>query len=267
MSRVNQTARARIAWAALVAAASSRRTTTYGQLGAAVGVHHRAVRYVLGPIQDYCLEAKLPPLTILVVNSSGLPGSGFIAHDLDDFEQGLETVWSYDWRAEPNPFDFAADGTSFESLVNLLAQAPEDAEDVYVLVKSRGIKQLMFRDALLKAYSERCAFSGIGYLVVLEACHIVPWSHSTPQQRLDVRNGLLLNSLHHRLFDRGILTITPALEIVFFEPKGSEREHSQLERSLTTSLHGRHMQAPRLTKHRPLAANIEQHNTLLERHP
>jgi putative restriction endonuclease len=31
-----------------------RRTITYADLGARIGVHHRAIRYVLGPIQDYC---------------------------------------------------------------------------------------------------------------------------------------------------------------------------------------------------------------------
>ena len=93
MSRICQTERARQAWAALIKVAASRDTTKYGELGAAIGVHPRAIRYVLGPIQGYCLEVepKLPPLTILMVNSSGRPGSGFIAHDLDDFDHGLET--------------------------------------------------------------------------------------------------------------------------------------------------------------------------------
>ena len=238
----------------------------YRELGAAIGVHHRAIRYVLGPIQDYCREEvpRLPPLTILVVNSSGRPGSGFIADDLDDFEHGLETVWSYDWQSIPNPFDFAADGTSYQSLLNRLTQDPEEAEDVYVRVKSRAVKQLMFRDALLKAYSRQCAFSGVQFPEVLEASHIVPWSCSTPQQRLDVRNGILLNSFHHRLFDKGYLTITPKFEIVYCDRHRTDREHSELEYALTIALHGKLMDVPRLNKHRPLAANIEQHNALLE---
>lgn len=76
MSAVNQTERARLAWQVLIDVSKARRTITYSGLGARIGVHHRAIRYVLGPIQDYCLETRLPPLTILVVNGSGRPGTG-----------------------------------------------------------------------------------------------------------------------------------------------------------------------------------------------
>jgi putative restriction endonuclease len=79
---------------------------------------------------------------------------------------------------------------------------------VYVKVKSRGVQQILFRDAVRKAYGWRCAFVGTEFPDALEACHIVPWAYSTPQQRMDVRNGLLLNPLHHRLFDKAYLTIT-----------------------------------------------------------
>jgi hypothetical protein len=83
---VNQVERASRAWPILTDRAKKRSTITYGELGQALGVHHRAVRYILGVIQDYCLEEKLPPLTILIVNASGKPGSGFIAFDLDKFQ-------------------------------------------------------------------------------------------------------------------------------------------------------------------------------------
>jgi len=42
----------------------------------------------MGVIQDYCLEEKLPPLTILLVNQHGRPGEGFIAWDVDDLDEG-----------------------------------------------------------------------------------------------------------------------------------------------------------------------------------
>lgn len=262
MSQINQTERARLAWMALVQVARTRQTTTYGALGAAIGVHHRAIRYVLGPIQDYCLEARLPPLTILVVNGSGRPGTGFIAHDPNDLENGLESVWNHSWENNQNPFDFAAQGHSYDELVDSLARDPDQAGEVYSLVKSRGIQQIMFRDAVRKAYAYSCAFTGMNFPEALEACHIIPWAHATPQQRMDVRNGLLLNSLHHRLFDKAYLTITPAYKIIYWDPDLKEGHHSEFESMITVALHNQNMNVPRSVRLRPLAEYIELHNQL-----
>lgn len=262
MSDINQAERAFQAWPILTATAKKKETITYLQLGNAIGIHHRAVRFVLGLIQDYCLEEKLPPLTILVVNGSGHPGTGFIAYDLNHFDQGLADVWSTDWKLVENPFDFSLSGNSYENLIKELTTSPDESEAVYVKVKSRGIKQSLFRSALLNAYSHKCAFTSISILDTLEACHIVPWAQSTPQQRLDVRNGLLLNNLHHRLFDSGYITISKDFNIHYFDPKSKEREHTAFERPFTTGLHGKLMSVPRLLKHRPLPEYIERHHQI-----
>lgn len=264
MSGINHSERARLAWQELVLAAKNRTTLTYGALGALIGVHHRAIGYVLSPIQDYCLEARLPPLTILVINSSGLPGTGFIAHDRADLEGGLRAVWQHDWTDERNPFDFAAQGLSFNELVATLATHPDDAEHVYTRVKNRGVAQLLFKAALLKAYATRCAFTGMAFVEVLEGCHVVPWAAATPQQRLDVRNGLLLNAMHHKMLDKGLITITVDGVIQFRDPAQKVRQHSSMEKALTADLHGQMMRQPRLLKHRPLAKNIEQHHAMLD---
>ena len=159
MQKINQTERARLAWEVLIDVARIRGIITYAGLGARIGVHHRAIRYVLGPIQDYCMEAGQPPLTILVVNDSGRPGTGFIAHDPNDLESGLEAVWRFPWATVPNPFDFASEGLSYSSLLNTLTGTPDESESVYVKVKSRGVQQILFRDAVRKAYGWSCAFT------------------------------------------------------------------------------------------------------------
>ena len=251
MPDINQAERALHAWPILTATAKWKKTLTYLQLGNKLGIHHRAVRFVLGPIQDYCIEERLPPLTILVVNGSGHPGSGFIAPDLNHFDEGLNFVWSYDWKSVENPFEFASFDTSYSSLLKDLTSAPHASEEVYIKVKSRGIKQLLFRDALLQVYSRKCAFTGIAIPETLEACHIVPWSQATSQQRMDVRNGLLLNVLHHRLFDRGYITISKDHRIIYYNPKG--KDHSAFEYPFTIGLHEKLMAIPKLLKHRPLA--------------
>ena len=259
---VNQLERAARAWPILTSRAVKRTTITYGELGQAVGVHHRAIRYVLGVIQDYCMEEDLPPLTILIVNASGKPGSGFIAFDLNNFEEGLEKVFDKDWGAMENPFGFSASGDSYESIVKALTHDPSSAQDIYTRVKSRGIKQIIFRDALLKAYSQRCAFTEIKFPEVLEACHIIPWSQASPAERLDVRNGLLLNNFHHKLFDTGHMTLTSDYRIVYHDPLGEKRKYSKFESSLTLELHGKSLYVPHRLALRPDAGFIAKHHEI-----
>lgn len=117
---VNQVEKACRACPILAKRASNRSTITYGKLSQVLGVHHQAVRYVLGMIQDYFLEERLPPLTILIVNASGLPGTGFIAFDLDNFDEGLEKVYGFDWNRVKNPFGFSKPGDSYQSIVTSL---------------------------------------------------------------------------------------------------------------------------------------------------
>ena len=259
---VNQVERAYRAWPILIEQAKNGSTITYGELGQALGVHHRAVRYVLSVIQDYCLEEGLPPLTILIVNASGRPGTGFIAFDLENFYAGLEKVYDFDWRSLENPFGFAASGDSYKSIVTSLTHDPSSAPDIYARVKSRGIKQIIFRDALVKAYASRCAFTEISVLEALEACHIVPWSQASPAERLDVRNGLLLNSFHHKLFDRGYITLTTDHRIIYCDPEAEDRTYSDLEHRLTIELHGKSMHVPHRVVLRPDADCINKHHRI-----
>lgn len=259
---INQEERAYRTWPILTELASRKSTISYGELGKVIGVYHRAIRFILKPIQNYCIEANLPPLTILVVNSSGRPGDGFIAHDHDDFEHGLNTVCGKNWAEEENPFGFSQNGDSIASLVTELIHEPASSKDVYSRVKSRGIQQMLFRKALIKAYSSRCAFTEISMLDSLDACHIIPWSRATPEQRLDVRNGILLNKFHHSLFDSGQITITDCYRIVF-RAKNKNRKASDIEQELTVKLHGAKMYMPRKKKLRPCPSYINEHHEIL----
>lgn len=62
-----------------------------------------------------------------------------------------------------------------------------------------------FRVEVTDAYSRRCAITGERTLPALEAGHIRPYSKAGPH---DIRNGLLLRSDLHNLFDLGYLTVT-----------------------------------------------------------
>jgi putative restriction endonuclease len=156
----NQLERSNRAWEILATCAKAKRTITYGDIAKILGMHHRPVRFVLAPIQDYCLERHLPPLTILVINQSGRPGHGFFAWDADRFDEGLEEVYSYQWQKETNPFAFGNQIGDYNAMLRDLLKTPDTAgADVFAKVKVRGIAQLIFRDLLLRAYEKRCAFS------------------------------------------------------------------------------------------------------------
>ncbi len=75
------------------------------------------------------------------------------------------------------------------------------------LVRIR-VNQAFFRQAVLTSYGNRCCITGISIPGLLNASHIVPWSIDT-KNRTNPRNGLCLNALHDRAFDRGLITIMP----------------------------------------------------------
>ncbi|HCN05110.1 MAG TPA: restriction endonuclease [Bacteroidetes bacterium] len=66
--------------------------------------------------------------------------------------------------------------------------------------------QAGFKVGLLDAYGRRCAITGENIVPVLEAAHIQP-VHENGTNELS--NGLLLRSDMHKLFDDGLIGITP----------------------------------------------------------
>ncbi len=215
-------------------------------------------------IQDYCLDEKLPPLTILVINQSGKPGEGFIAWDIDNYEEGFNKVIEFNWSLIENPFSYASDGARYDQLVTSLVDDPEDSEEVYAKVKARGVAQVMFRDALLKAYKERCAFTNLSFVMGLQAAHIIPWSKASRAERLDVRNGILLNSFHHSLFDQGLITITNDYKMIFSDPEMKDGSYSKYDKLLTIKLHMQAMALPQKREHWPLPEYIRRHHEIHE---
>ena len=78
-----------------------------------------------------------------------------------------------------------------------------------VLVAPR-FGQASFRALVTEAYDKRCAITGENTLAVLETAHIVPYGK---QGTHEVRNGLLLRADFHRLFDVGLVSVSPELRV------------------------------------------------------
>jgi len=78
------------------------------------------------------------------------------------------------------------------------------------------VNQYFFRAAVLSAYDNKCCVTGLAVPELLVASHIVPWATDS-KQRMNPRNGLCLNALHDRAFDRGLMFIDEELTVRFRE--------------------------------------------------
>jgi putative restriction endonuclease len=93
-----------------------------------------------------------------------------------------------------------------------LPTPPTGPTESMALVRVRRV-QSFFRSAVFVSYDGRCALTGLSIRALLNASHIVPWS-ADAHRRADPRNGLCLNALHDRAFDRGLITFDAELRVV-----------------------------------------------------
>lgn len=73
------------------------------------------------------------------------------------------------------------------------------------LVTSR-VGQGAYRKRIIHRWEYKCAVTGFDKLNILIASHILPWSESNNDQRLDVHNGILLSPTYDALFDRHLIS-------------------------------------------------------------
>ena len=90
--------RALQAWQYLIGKAANRQIVQYDELSHLMGyTDNRPLGVILGCIMFYCQQNNMPPLTIIVVNQSGVPGEGFSAEELDNYHQRREDVYNFSW--------------------------------------------------------------------------------------------------------------------------------------------------------------------------
>ncbi|MFF9025397.1 phosphorothioated DNA-binding restriction endonuclease [Streptomyces eurythermus] len=126
------------------------------------------------------------------------------------------------------------------------------------LVPARRHRDPRMRELVLTAYEYRCAFCGydgrIGTVPVgLEAAHVRWWAFGGPD---DIDNGLCLCSLHHKLFDKGVLGVGDDHRVLV-----SRRfvGHSAAARQHVTALAGRPLTGPQPGTRRIAAAHRDWH--------
>lgn len=82
----------------------------------------------------------------------------------------------------------------------------QDERRVVTAQQVRREQQGKFREALLQAYSETCAITGVNVPEVLQAAHINPYRGRKSQV---VNNGILLRADLHLLYDAHLISVEP----------------------------------------------------------
>lgn len=137
--------------------------------------------------------------------------------------RGLSNVSRAD-RQIWDEFNANAENLAFESqqaIKEFFSDVSDDKEEFEIeakatetfrLVRTRLV-QGFFREAVLTSYEFKCAICAIDLLELINASHIIPWSHNVIR-RADPRNGLALCAIHDRAFDRGLISIDSSFQLI-----------------------------------------------------
>lgn len=114
-----------------------------------------------------------------------------------------------------------------------------------------------FREKILSAYEYSCAVCGFNVrlgnkLIAVEAAHIKWHQAGGPDSE---ENGIALCAMHHKLFDRGVFTITPSRKILVAErAHGTNGFNEWLMR-----FHGKDLRTPIRPKYYPKDSYVNWH--------
>ena len=153
---------------------------------------------LIADLQKHGVGGFLEPIAYQLRSDVGLRfevvgrllGSHFPATYHADILQAVGIEWAFGW----------AFGVPLQPQVPGSQQKPRDPK---------------FRPEVLEAYGHRCAICGFNVtlgdrLIAIEAAHIKWHSAKGPDTP---QNGMALCALHHKLFDRGVFTLSDQLAI------------------------------------------------------
>ena len=149
--------------------------------------------------------------------------------DYDDFTDNLDLLEVYRWK----PSDA---GMTTKSKISRTGSVSDERKRKYKkpeqterkgLVTSR-VGQGYYRQQVINKWKGKCPLTGIDALPILISSHIVPWSESNDDERLDVENGILLSPNLDALFDRHLISFDDYGEILI-SSKVSEKNIENLK--------------------------------------
>lgn len=129
--------------------------------------------------------------------------------DYDDFTENFDLLEIYSWH--PSKVGKATSSSiSVKEKVSKDRKArfkkPNDTER-RGLVTSR-VGQGYYRQQIIERWGGKCPITGISIKSLLISSHIVPWSESNDEERLDVNNGILLSPIFDALFDKHLISFS-----------------------------------------------------------
>ncbi|POY38815.1 restriction endonuclease [Flavobacterium alvei] len=119
-----------------------------------------------------------------------------------------------------------------KSIEDILELEPElkftEGREKERIVKTR-VNQNDFRQRILASYNGKCSITGISITSLLVASHIIPWSKNI-QERLNPKNGICLNNIHDKAFDKGLITITSDFKVKLSDSILEKRKEKNIQK-------------------------------------
>ncbi len=110
------------------------------------------------------------------------------------------------------------------------------------LVKQR-LNQAFFRDAVLASYNNQCCITQLAVPALLDACHITNWAEDT-ENRLNPSNGLCMNALFHKAYDKNYLGVSPDYIVFISNKLFDENERCRPAHQFFCQFHGNKIHLP-----------------------
>lgn len=147
-----------------------------------------------------------------------------------DREVWNEFYNNWDTKFEESDLVIAkAKNTTVDRLYNIdLSDINEKGKEKERLIKIR-VNQYRFRQMVLANYNNTCCITGIQQPQLLIASHITEWS-KYENNRLNPKNGLCLNALHDKAFDKGLITISSEGYKIYISTELKKAENKSIEK-------------------------------------
>jgi putative restriction endonuclease len=136
------------------------------------------------------------------------------------------------------------------------AELPKEGKVREQIVKLR-VNQNFFRRTVLAAYNSTCCITGLKSSSLLIAGHIVPWSIDE-SNRVNPHNGLIINALHDKAFETGLITIMPDYKIKVSPSLRDQKEQTDAVREYFMKYDNKEIILP--SRFLPAREFLEYHN-------
>ena len=164
--------------------------------------------------------------------------------------KGEEEVWD-EFADHPEALAYESERLLAERLGKPIEEVADiDTKDLPAVGIEREatvrvrVNQSFFRRRIISAYEFRCCVTGLAVPELLVASHIVPWAQDAAN-RLNPRNGLCLNALHDRAFDRGLMWVEDGFVVRFSKRLSKAAKESETTLTWLASFDGQTLRLPK----------------------